>query len=82
MTSVWDKGSLGLGKIFDAIAKQKSVVSGWSSALSAAGSSISVTAMIQLQMAYNVFEQVSNLGSTSVSVFNQICQTAIRNIKQ
>ena len=43
-------------------------------------SGISVEVMLKLQMAMNKFSQITDLGSTTISLYNQSVKTAISNI--
>ncbi len=72
--------TVNIGKLVGMIQKEAKAVSEQMAKMSAAGSSISVTSMIKLQLTMNKFSQIADLGSTTVSLFNQSFKTMISNV--
>jgi predicted lipid-binding transport protein (Tim44 family) len=69
-----------LGKLLQMIQQQAGAVSTALASMQKQGTSISVVSMITMQMYMNKFSQIADLGSTTVSVFNQSFKTMISNI--
>ncbi len=69
-----------LGNLLKMIQGEAKAVSAKMKCLQCQGTSISVTGMISLQLTMNKFSQIADLGSTTVSMFNQSFKTMIGNI--
>lgn len=69
-----------LNKLIGMIQKEAKAVSEKMASMAKMGSSISVTAMISLQLTMNKFSQIADLGSTTVSLFNQSFRNMISNV--
>ncbi len=72
--------SVSLKTLIDAIQKEANAVSAQMKKLKNEGSKISVVDMIALQLTMNKFSQIADLGSTTVSLFNQSFKTMISNV--
>lgn len=69
-----------LSNLLKAIQGQANAISAQMHCLQCQGSAISVVTMLQLQLTMNKFSQISDLGSTSISLFNQSFKTMISNV--
>lgn len=69
-----------LSKLLKMIKSEAEAVSAQMAALEKEGSAISVTSMIQLQLIMNKFSQITDLGSTTVTLFNQSFRNMISNV--
>jgi len=74
--------TINLSGILQMIQTQADNVSGLLASMQASGKSLSITSMIKLQMAMNKFSQISDLGSTTISLYNRSIQTAIQNVQR
>ncbi|MBS0621474.1 MAG: DUF5407 family protein [Verrucomicrobia bacterium] len=72
--------TLNLSKLLTMISAQAKAVSAKMGCLACQGTSISVVGMISLQLAMNKFSQIADLGSTTVTLFNQTFQNMISNV--
>jgi hypothetical protein len=72
--------SVHLGNLLKMIQSEAKAVSAKMKTLQCQGTSISVVGMISLQLTMNKFSQIADLGSTTVSMFNQSFKTMISNI--
>lgn len=72
--------SIHLGNLLKMIQHEAKAVSTQMKKLACMGTSISVTGMLQMQLTMNKFSQISDLGSTTITLFNQSFQTMISNV--
>jgi hypothetical protein len=69
-----------LDQLLKMIQDQAKAVSTQLASMAKAGTSIDVVAMIKMQLTMNKFSQISDLGSTTVTIFNQSFRNMISNI--
>ena len=69
-----------LSKLLQMIQKEASAVSTKMASLQKQGTSISVVGMISLQLTMNKFSQIADLGSTTVTLFNQSFRNMVSNV--
>jgi cytochrome c-type biogenesis protein CcmH/NrfF len=69
-----------LSNLLKAIQAEANAISSQMHCLQCQGSAINVVTMLQLQLTMNKFSQISDLGSTSISLFNQSFKTMITNV--
>ncbi len=74
--------SINLGTLLKAIQKEADAVKAKMKCLQGQATSINVATMLSLQMIMNKFSQISDLGSTTISLFNRTFQTMISNISR
>ena len=71
-----------LGKLLAAIDKEANAVKKKMACLQGQATSINVSTMLSLQLLMNKFSQISDLGSTTISLFNRSFSTMIQNINR
>lgn len=69
-----------LQKLLEMIGREAKAVSDKMQCLACAGTSISVVGMISMQLTMNKFTQMADLGSTTVTLFNQSFRNMISNV--
>lgn len=72
--------TINLGKLLKMIDTQAAEVKSKMDEMSKQGSSISVSGMLMMQLTMNKFSQMADLGSTTISLFNQSFKTMIQNV--